>query len=181
MSPRATLLVAVCAIGVVMLVAVRRLTVPVDSATVTVESPEHAELVAPVAETPREKASAPDATGEPAHDATPAVTIEPPAAAVVLEAAPAESSPAPTVTISGCLEREDETLQLTDTEGLDAPRARSWKSAFLAKRSASIELIEGTSTPTLPRFQGERVAVTGTLAGREMQVRSVRRLGSPCD
>jgi hypothetical protein len=107
MSPQATLLVAVCAIGVVMLVAVRRLTVPVDFATVTVESPEHAEIVAPAAGSARENAPRRDAPGAATLEAiTPAITIEPPAAAVVLEAAPAQSSPVPPVTISGCVERE---------------------------------------------------------------------------
>ncbi len=31
------------------------------------------------------------------------------------------------VTIFGCLERSSDTYRLTDTDGVDAPRARSWK------------------------------------------------------
>jgi hypothetical protein len=94
MSPQATLLVAVCVIGVVMLVAVRRLTVPVESATVTVESPEHAEILAPAAELLRERVPGREMPRAAANDATPAVTIEPPAVAVLLEASPARN-PAP--------------------------------------------------------------------------------------
>jgi hypothetical protein len=181
MSPQATLLVAVCVIGVMMLVAVRRLNVPLEFATVTVESPEHAEVLEPAAESPREKAPDHAAPRAVTYAATPAVTIEPPAAAVVLEASPGESSPAATVTVSGCVERHDSTMRLTETEGANAPQARSWKSAFLTKRAAAIELIEGAPALNLPRYQGERVTMTGTLTGREMQVRSVQRLGSACD
>src|SRR5213594_98393 len=44
------------------------------------------------------------------------------------------------VTIEGCLERADDAYRLTDTAGTNAPTSRSWKSAFLKKRPATIEV-----------------------------------------
>ena len=46
------------------------------------------------------------------------------------------------VTIFGCLEKSNETYRLTDTDGIDAPKSRSWKSAFLKKGAASVEVID---------------------------------------
>lgn len=83
------------------------------------------------------------------------------------------------VTITGCLERDDETFRLKDTSGLDAPKSRSWKSGFLRKRSATIELVAADRVK-LTDHVGERVSVTGMLQDREMQVRSLQRLAASC-
>ena len=42
------------------------------------------------------------------------------------------------VTITGCLEvsTSGDTFRLTDTEGVDAPKSRSWRSGFFKKRGA---------------------------------------------
>jgi hypothetical protein len=87
---------------------------------------------------------------------------------------------APAVTITGCLERSDETFRLKDTTGADAPKARSWKSGFLKKGSASIAVVDATHTFKLADYVGRRVTVTGTLVDREMQVRSLRRVAPTC-
>ena len=84
------------------------------------------------------------------------------------------------VTISGCLEQSDETFRLTDTAGDNAPKARSWKSGFLKKSPAAIEVVDVTNRLKLPRHVGERVSLTGTLVEREMQVRALHRVGLSC-
>ncbi len=48
------------------------------------------------------------------------------------------------VTIVGCFETnaDEDVYRLTDTEGADAPTVRSWRSGFLKKHSASVQLVE---------------------------------------
>jgi hypothetical protein len=85
------------------------------------------------------------------------------------------------VTITGCLERADGAFRLKDTSGPDAPRARSWKSGFIKKGSATIDIVDRSRTLKLADQVGRRVSVTGTLDDREMHARSVRRVASTCD
>ena len=87
--------------------------------------------------------------------------------------------PAP-VTIVGCLERDDERFKLKDTTGEDAPKARSWKSGFLRKSSASVVVTDPSNRAKLPSHVGQRVSITGMLVDREMQVRSLQRVSTSC-
>jgi hypothetical protein len=82
------------------------------------------------------------------------------------------------VTVSGCLERNDDGFWLTDVSGDDAPKSRSWKSGFLRKRSSSVALVDRGYTHRLATYVGQRVETTGILEDREMRVRAVRVLGS---
>jgi hypothetical protein len=100
--------------------------------------------------------------------------------AVVTAATVSVPKPAP-VTISGCLERSDETFRLKDTAGADAPKSRSWKSGFLKKGSASIAVVDASHRLKLPDHVGQRVSVTGSLVDREMQVRSLQRIAASCN
>jgi hypothetical protein len=85
------------------------------------------------------------------------------------------------VTVFGCLERSNTTFRLTDTDGVDAPKARSWKTAFLKKGSATIEVVDPGNRLKLASHVGQRLSVTGTLGDRQMQVRSIRRISASCD
>jgi hypothetical protein len=85
-----------------------------------------------------------------------------------------------TLTMTGCLERHDETFQLKDTTGLDAPRSRNWKSGFLKKRSVSIGVVAAANRLKLTDHVGQRVSVTGVLVDREIQVRSLQRVAASC-
>jgi hypothetical protein len=87
---------------------------------------------------------------------------------------------AASLTISGCLERNDATFRLTDTGGTDAPKARSWKSAFLKKRPAPIDLVDQTNTLNLSAHVGERVSATGPFVNGEMRARSLQSIGRSC-
>ena len=85
------------------------------------------------------------------------------------------------MTITGCLERDDETFRLKDTAGAEVPTSRSWKSGFLKKGSASIEVVDAANRLNLPNHVWRRVSVSGTRVDREMQVRSLRRVEESCD
>ena len=91
-----------------------------------------------------------------------------------------ESESATSTTITGCLERGEGTFRLTDASGTDAPTSRSWKSGFLKRRPAHIDLADGVGTLNLRNLVGRRVSATGTLAERELRARSVRPVGT-CD
>jgi hypothetical protein len=84
------------------------------------------------------------------------------------------------VTITGCLANDEETFWLKDTSGTDAPRSRSWRTGFLKKRPATIELLDATNALKLPSHVGQRVAATGTLINHEMRAHSLQRVAASC-
>jgi hypothetical protein len=111
--------------------------------------------------------------------AKPSTTSAPkPSAASSDQAFQPQAEGAAPVTITGCLESDEGTFRLTDASGADAPTSRSWKSGFLKKRPAQIELADAVGTLNLRQHVGRRVATTGTLIDREMRAHSVRRIGA---
>lgn len=107
--------------------------------------------------------------------------------AVVVAAATTPAPDAPTdavtqppevITLTGCLEHDDGTFQLRDTAGAEAPKSRSWKSGFLKKRAASVEVVDSANRLQLKDHVGQRVTVTGILLDREMRARAVQRIGA---
>lgn len=84
------------------------------------------------------------------------------------------------VEITGCVQRADSRFVLKDTEGSAAPRSRSWKSGFVKKSPASLELSDAHSAVRLADHVGQRVSVTGTLIDRQMMVQSLRRVSPSC-
>ena len=84
------------------------------------------------------------------------------------------------VTISGCLEQDDERFRLKDTTGDNAPKGRSWRSGFLRRSASTIDVIDQADRHHLPTYVGQRVSVTGMLVDREMQVRSVSIVAESC-
>lgn len=81
------------------------------------------------------------------------------------------------ITLTGCLQHDDGTFRLKDTNGAEAPKSRSWKSGFLKKRAATVDVVDSANRLRLPSHVGQRVTVTGVLLEREMRARAVRRLG----
>jgi len=139
---------------------------------------------------PQEKAAAharvtkPVAAAAPAPvvpDRTPPADAAPPRTAAAEPATKAPEANAPPVTITGCLELAHDTFRLRDTSGVDAPKSRSWKSGFLKKASAPIEVVDPANRLQLPNHVGQRVSVTGTLVDRELQVRSLKRVAASCN
>jgi hypothetical protein len=136
-------------------------------------------LIAARAPAPKTSASkAPSANAAPATKPGADTT---PANGLAESAANAPAPPPAAVTMTGCLERHDETFRLKDTTGVDAPKSRSWKSGFLKKGPASIDVVDAAHKLKLTDHVGQRVTVTGVLVDREMQARSLRRLAPSCN
>jgi hypothetical protein len=87
------------------------------------------------------------------------------------------------ITITGCLEVsvDHDEFRLTETEGVDAPKSRSWRSGFLQKRSEAVALLEPPSRLALETHVGRRVTATGLLSGHDMKVSALRAIGPPCN
>jgi hypothetical protein len=87
------------------------------------------------------------------------------------------------VTITGCLEVsvDGDRFRLADTEGASAPKARSWRSGFLKKRSVPVDLVGDPQALSLRQQVGRRVAATGVQTSRELEVSSVRVVSPSCD
>ena len=85
--------------------------------------------------------------------------------------------------MTGCLEMavEGDEFRLTDVDGAEAPKARSWRSGFLKKRSTPVELVELSDRAGLRKYVGHRVSATGLLTGRELHVRSFQSAGASCE
>jgi hypothetical protein len=122
----------------------------------------------------------PSASQAPAFATRPLVETSDPVSGPSALGTPGTSQEEGLVTITGCLEADDEAFRLKDTTGADAPKSRSWRTGFLTRRSASIAVLAATDGTSLPAHVGQRVALTGKLVDREMRVRSLRRLAS-CD
>ncbi|HEX7798261.1 MAG TPA: hypothetical protein VF456_28050, partial [Vicinamibacterales bacterium] len=92
------------------------------------------------------------------------------------------TAPAP-VTISGCLEMsvDRQSFRLADTEGANAPKARSWRTGFLKKEATPVDLLELGDPATARKYVGQRVTATGVVENREMRVQSMRPSGNGCD
>ena len=84
------------------------------------------------------------------------------------------------VTVSGCLEQDDEIFRLTETSGAQAPKERSWKTGFVRKRNRDLEVVEGSKKLKLKDHVGHRVSVTGNIDESAMRVASVRHLAASC-
>jgi hypothetical protein len=87
------------------------------------------------------------------------------------------------VTITGCLEVsvDQDEFRLTDTEGINAPRSRSWRMGFLKKRSAPVALVQPSELLALHTHVGQRVAATGLLTSHDLRVSALRVVGPPCN
>jgi hypothetical protein len=130
---------------------------------------------------PRSLESVKTVVAKPASTTAPepsAASIAPPAS-IDEPIEPVEPKPetVAAVAIAGCLENDEGTFRLTDASGADAPVSRSWKSGFLKKRPAPIEVADAVGTLNLRSHVGRRVVATGTLVDREMRARSVRLVG----
>jgi hypothetical protein len=84
------------------------------------------------------------------------------------------------VTVTGCLERNGDALRLVDTRGPDVPTARSWKSGFLKRRPADLDVVDASRKLKLQNHVGHRIAVTGRVQDGEIEARSMRHLAASC-
>jgi hypothetical protein len=143
-----------------------------------------------------EKNRIPESTksGAPVAAVTPLVDIPFQEAATRLPESETIAPPAPAsvstgtggttpVTITGCLEVsvDQDEFRLTDTEGINAPRSRSWRMGFLKKRSAPVALVQPPELLALHTHVGQRVAATGLLTSHDLRVSALRVVGPPCN
>jgi hypothetical protein len=181
---------------------------PVVAASTAAPAPEFLPTAVPVAHPPaatRAAGEAPKNTPARPAKSLAAVSSAPiTAAALVAETRAKEDSPADTertgtvpasalstvepaalaqVTITGCLEisTDADRFRLTDTDGASAPKSRSWRSGFLKKRSAPVDLVWPSDTPAPAKQVGKRVAATGVLMSHELKVTSVRIVSPSCN
>ena len=94
--------------------------------------------------------------------------------------AKAKATTASAVTVSGCLEHDDEVFRLTDTGGAQAPKERSWKTGFIRKRNSDLQVVDASKKLKLRDHVGHRVSMTGNVAEREMRASSMRHLAASC-
>ena len=94
--------------------------------------------------------------------------------------AKAKVAAVPSITVTGCLERDDAAFKLTDTGGKEAPKVRSWRTGFITKRNSDLEVVEGSKKLKLRDHVGHRVAMSGNVSEREFKVLSVRHLAASC-
>jgi hypothetical protein len=140
---------------------------------------EPAAMKAPPIPTPESKPVAASSAETAALEASEVVAPLTHAVIASPDVAAATDAPAPPTTITGCLAFDAGAYRLKDATGTDAPKSRSWKSGFLRKRSATLEVVDAGALG-LPNYVGQRVEVTGTLVEREMQARSLHRLAQSC-
>jgi hypothetical protein len=162
----AMIVMVFCIMGAAILIAISR-PAPVDEMPAATAQPRQAAIAAHSTVA----TAAPRATDVATADASDRAPE--PVAASALKAAP--------VTMTGCLEQNDENFRLKNVVGEDAPKARSWKSGFFKKGPAPIDVVDSAHHLKLPAHVGHRVSVTGVLVGREMQVRSLRSVASSCN
>jgi len=162
-STRTMVIAVMCFVGAAMLIGAATSDVHQDKAGAHPQAPKPAASSSMAAVAP---------TGGAADAVVPPVPMgDSPAAA---------KKPAP-VTITGCLERDDNSFRLKETVGENAPKSRSWKSGFLKKGPAPVAVVDASNRLKLPAHVGERVSVTGTLVDREMQGRSLQRVAASCN
>jgi len=182
-SSRAIGLGVICVVGMAMVIAARQLSPTADMAAVEAQ-PQKVPAMPAAKKMPVTQAQAKEtsASKAPAAAVLPTSTLAADATAaktpMVESASRVQEQDA--VTITGCLERDDEKFRLKETTGTDAPKSRSWKSGFLKKSTASIEVVDAANRLKLPNHVGQRVSITGVLLDREIQVHSLQRVASSC-
>jgi hypothetical protein len=176
-------LLLVCVAAAAMLLAARR---PVQSVDTTLIPP--ARSVAASMVQPKPAVTTNSKKVKPA-DAVPVaasvVVATPPAPEMTTEKETSTLKPpvaeSTSATIAGCLERDGDAFVMKSAEGADAPKARSWKSGFLKKGTPRIAVMDTSNRLKLSDHVGHRVSITGMLADREMQARSLRRVSNSCE
>ena len=110
-----------------------------------------------------------------------APTTAAPSKAVVAKVAVAPVEPIGSVTMTGCLESDGINYRLTDLEGNQVPKTRSWKTAFITKRSKPVDVVGAPSSLGLKDHVGHKVSVRGVRNGEtQLQASSLKQLSLYC-
>ena len=173
MQPQAILLGVICVVAAAALIAARQPSHRADIASV--DAPTEEGVM-----TPRLEMKKAVVSKTPATETTAAARTSTAPASVETKPTGESVKAMALTTVTGCLEREEETFWLKEASGSNAPTSRSWRSGFLKKRPPSIKLVDATNALKLPRHVGQRVAATGTLINREIRASSLLRVAGSC-
>ena len=184
---------AVCVAGIVALVGVPSSSQRSDRRSAAMQSEENApqedasmtpmiDIIKP-APGPSTKTAARTRTDAPTVGARTVESSRTPTAETTTNAHPAANATGQNafVTIQGCLQPGNDTFWLKDTSGADAPKSRSWRSGFLKKRSAPVEIVDAAGALNFSKYVGQRVAASGTVSDRRMQAYSLQRVAASCE
>ena len=138
-------------------------------------------LVAPASSTVParvEKAATPSQRPRPSEPSkSPAAKTAP-----VTPPPPVPEAAAPgSVTITGCLAKNNDGFWLKNASGGDLSAARSWRTGFFKKSSPRVNVIAASTAMTLSDYVGQRVSATGVLEDQALRARSVRRVATSCN
>jgi hypothetical protein len=149
------------------------------------DAPLHLEAQQPAPQAAVKKAVAKPAATSPAISKAVASKDAVPASTPVMEsraAAPRQDEESISATITGCLVlRDDGMFQLKDNDGEHAPKARSWKSGFIKKGSATIDVFDAGNRLNLAMHVNYRISVSGMLTDRQLRARSLHVTSQQCD
>jgi hypothetical protein len=92
-----------------------------------------------------------------------------------------DAKPAADSTYVGCLrsEGDGQKLVLTEVGGKDVPQSRNWKTMFVTKKSAKLE-VRPAGTLALRQHVGQTVQVRGSRVDGRIAARSVKVVGTTC-
>jgi hypothetical protein len=126
--------------------------------------------------------ASPAAVVDPPKHEEPATTPAVPEAPTSTTASTTSALPPP-VTVTGCLEvsTDGDTFRLSDVEGIDAPKSRSWRTGFMKKRPAPVMLVDPPDRQALTTNVGRRVAATGQLANHDLKLATLHVVSSSCN
>jgi hypothetical protein len=84
------------------------------------------------------------------------------------------------VTLTGCLKAEGTRYVLTDLQGVNVPKARTWKTGYLRKTSRRYEVVSASGLK-LREHVGHQVTVSGTAdGGSQLRARTVKVVSASC-
>jgi hypothetical protein len=170
---------SLCLIAILMLMGSRRGAAPEEPVMAADESTMTAETSTPEpVQTPPRRARRTAAPVSKAVKAETKAAFEAPDASAEDKAAAASLEP---ITLTGCLQKDDDTFRLKDLEGMNVEKKRSWKSGFLRKGTPKVEIVDASNRLRLVNHVNHRVTVTGTLYEKEMVASSLRMVSSSCD
>ena len=96
-------------------------------------------------------------------------------------AAPSSSKAAvPSSSLTGCLQPDGDHYKLTDLPDGQAPKARTWKTAYVTKSSKDIEVV-GATNLKLKDHVGHKVTIVGTRDGEaRVKATSLKMVATHC-
>jgi hypothetical protein len=121
----------------------------------------------------------------PKREAGPSKTIQASASyepiAIASKPSRTDAKPVPDKTYVGCLrsENDGQKLVLTEVGGKDVPQSRNWKTMFVTKKSAKLE-VRPAGTLALRQHVGQTVQVSGSRVDDRLAARTVKVVGTTC-